>query len=67
MFLDRKGVLLDDFLPQGPTINAGVCRDTLQILQRSIQNKRHGILTWGVAMIHNNACPYIAAAMQNLI
>ena len=39
MFWDRKGVLLVDFLPQGSTINADVCCDTLQKLRRTIQNK----------------------------
>jgi len=29
MFLDRKGVLLVEFLPQGSTINVGVCCNTL--------------------------------------
>ena len=65
MFLDRKDVLLVDFLPQGSTINAGVCCDTLKNLRHSIQNKRRGMLSWGVVMIHDNTCPH--TAMQNLI
>jgi len=67
MFWDRKGVLLVDFLPYGSTISAGICCNTLQNLRRAIQNKRRGILSWSVVMIHNNARPHTAAAMQNLI
>jgi len=54
-----------EFLPQGSTINAGVCCDTLQKLQRAIQNKQRGTLSQGVVIIHNNAHPH--TAMQNLI
>ena len=67
VFWYRKGVLLVDFLPQGSTINAGVCCDTLQKLCCAIQNERRGMLSQGVVMIYDNACPHTAAAMQNLI
>jgi len=65
MFWDRKGVLLVDFLPQGSTINAGVYYNTLQKLHRAIQNKRHGVLSRSVVMIHDNTRPH--TTMQNLI
>jgi len=67
VFWDRKGVLLVDFLPQGSTINASVYCDTFKKLHRAIQNKRRGMLSWGVVMIHDNAHPHTAAAMQHLI
>jgi len=67
VFWDRKGVLLVDFLPQGSTFNAGVYCETLKKLHRAIQNKRCGMLSQGVVMIHDNARPHTAAAMQNLI
>jgi len=67
VFWDRKGVLLVDFLPQGSTINAGVYCDTLKILRRAIQNKRRGMLSRGVVMIHDNIHPHTAAATQNLV
>jgi len=67
VFWDRKGILLVDFLPQGSTINAGVYCDTLKKLHRAIQNKRHGMLSQSVVMIHDNARPHTAAATQNLI
>jgi len=64
MFWDRKGVLLSEFLPQGSTINAGVCCNTLQKLHRMIQNKRHGMFS-RVVLVHDNTNPH--TAMQNLI
>jgi len=67
VFWDRKDVLLVDFLPQGSTINAGVYCDTLKKLRCAIQNKRRGMLSRGVVMIHDNARPHTAAATQNLI
>ena len=64
-FWDRKGVLLVDFLPQDSTINAGVYCNTLKKLRCAIQNKRRGMLSRGVVMIHDSARPH--TAMQNLI
>jgi histone-lysine N-methyltransferase SETMAR len=63
---DRKSVLLVEFLPQGSTINAGAYCDTLKELRHAIQNKRRGMLSWGVVMLHENAYPHIAITMQNL-
>jgi hypothetical protein len=67
VFGDRKGILLADFLPQGSTINAGVYCDTLKKLRQAIQNKRRGMLSRRVVMIHDDARPHTAAATQNLI
>jgi hypothetical protein len=39
---------------------------TLQKLHRAIQNKRRGMLSRGVVMIHDNAHPHTAVAKQNL-
>jgi len=64
MFWDRKGVLLADFLPQGSTINAGVCWNT-QKLHRMIQKKQRGMFSRGVVLIHDNTNPQ--TAMQNVI
>ena len=67
VFWDRKGVLLVDFLPQGFTINADVYCDALTKLHHAIQNKRRGMLSRGVVLTHDNACPHTAATTQNLI
>ena len=50
---------------KAPQSVAGFCCNTLQKLQRSIQNKRRSMLSWAVVMIHENTCPH--TAMQNLI
>jgi hypothetical protein len=40
---------------------------TLKKLRQAIRNKRRGMLSRGVVMIHDNARPHTAAATQNLI
>jgi hypothetical protein len=67
LFWDRKGVLLVEFLPQDSTINARVYCDTLKKLRRSIQNKRRGMLSWGVVMPRDNARPHTATTTQDLV
>ena len=66
VFWVRKGVLLVDFLPQDFPVNAGVCCDTLKKFCHVIQNKRRGMLGWGVLMIHGNTHPHAATVTQNL-
>ncbi|KAJ4426888.1 hypothetical protein ANN_26687 [Periplaneta americana] len=60
VYWDRKGILLIDFLPRGETVNADRYCETLQKLRRAIQNKRRGMLTAGVVLLHDNACPHTA-------
>ena len=60
VFWDRYGVLLLDYHPNGQTINAQVYCDTLQRLRRAIQNKRQGLLSSGVVLLHNNARLHMA-------
>ncbi|KAJ4448311.1 hypothetical protein ANN_10326, partial [Periplaneta americana] len=60
VFWDRKGILLIDFLPRGETINADRYCETLRKLRRAIQNKRRGMLTAGVVLLHDNARPHTA-------
>ncbi|XP_046659139.1 histone-lysine N-methyltransferase SETMAR-like [Homalodisca vitripennis] len=51
----------------GTTINAeGYC-GTLQRLRRAIQDKRRGMLTSGVVLIHDNARPHSAALTKRLL
>jgi hypothetical protein len=61
VFWDRQGVLLVEFLPKSTTINA------LTKLRRAIQNKRRGMFTHGVVLLHDNARPHTAAQTQALI
>ena len=50
---------------KAPQSVAVVCCNTLKKLRRSIQNKRRGMLSRAVVMIHDNTCPH--TAMQNPI
>jgi hypothetical protein len=56
-----------EFLPQGSTINVGVYCYTLKKLRCVVENKRRGMLSWGLVMLHDNACPHTAATKQDLI
>jgi histone-lysine N-methyltransferase SETMAR len=51
----------------GNCVQAGVYCDTLKKLRRTIQNKRRGMLSRGVVMLHNNARPHTVATTQDLI
>jgi hypothetical protein len=66
-FWDRKGVLMMEFMQQGTTIlSEGYC-ETLKKLSRAIQNKRHGMLTYGVVLLHDNHCLHTVARTQALL
>ncbi|GFW45136.1 histone-lysine N-methyltransferase SETMAR [Trichonephila clavipes] len=54
-------------MQQGTTINAAAYCTTLTKLRRAIQNKRRGLLTSGVLLLHDNARPHSAINTQNLI
>ncbi|GFT94440.1 uncharacterized protein TNCV_1566191 [Trichonephila clavipes] len=54
-------------MQQGTTINAAAYCATLTKLRRAIQNKRRGLLTSGVLLLHDNASPHSAINTQNLI
>jgi len=67
VFWDRQDVLLVKFLPQGATINSAVYCETLKKLRCAIQNKRHGMLSAIILLLHDNAQPHSAAQAQDLI
>lgn len=67
VFWDRKGVLLVEFLPRGETINAARYCETLKKLRRAIQNKRRGMLSQGIVLLHDNARPHAAGVTQRQI
>ena len=58
---------VDRILPQGTTINSVVCCETLKKLRRAIQNKRRGMLSATILLLHDNAWPLCAAQTQDLI
>ena len=45
-------------MPPGATINAAAYCDTLTRLRRAIQNKRRGMSSRGVCLLHANAWPH---------
>ena len=67
LFGTEKQFLLIEFLPRDETINRETNCQTLKKLRRAIQNKRGGMLTDGVVMLHDNAQPHTARDTQNLI
>ncbi|KAJ4432825.1 hypothetical protein ANN_21464 [Periplaneta americana] len=67
VFWDRKDVLLLDFMPKGTTINANRYCETLRKLRRAIQNKRLGMLSRGVVLLHDNARPHTVASTRELL
>jgi hypothetical protein len=71
VFWDAEGVLLLDFLEQGKgwggrrSINAERYCETLTRLKNAIGQKRPGLLTAGVILLHDTARPHTAAAIVN--
>jgi len=51
----------------GTTITSEVYCETLNKIRSSIQNKRRGMLTKGVVLLHDNARPHTAARTNALI
>jgi histone-lysine N-methyltransferase SETMAR len=66
VFWDRHDVLLIDFMTQGTTINYVYCETVSKLLQ-AIQNKRRGLLSSGVLLLHDNAQPHTAARTRQLL
>ena len=67
VFWDRKGIVLIDFLERGLTINADDYCETVRKLRRAIQNKRRGMLSSGIVLLHDNARPHTAARTAQLL
>jgi len=51
----------------GTTITAETYCETLKKLRRAIENKKRGMLTSGVVLLHDNAHPHTAAHTQALL
>jgi len=59
IFWDQDGILLNDYLPKGQTINAEYYSSLL------LKEKRRGKVTKGVLFFHDNAPAHRALATQN--
>jgi hypothetical protein len=66
-FLNAQNVLLVEFMPLGTTINAESYCATLRRLRYAIQNRRRGILSSGVMLLHDNARQHAAARTQAML
>lgn len=67
VFWDAQGILLVEFMERGTTITSAVYCETMKKLRRAIQNKRRGLLTSGVVLLHDNARPHSARRTQDLL
>ncbi|GFX44862.1 uncharacterized protein C05D11.1 [Trichonephila clavipes] len=67
VFWDVQGILLIEFMTHGTTINSEVYSRTLKKLKRAIQNKRCGLLSSGVVLLHNNVCPHTAVRTREVL
>ncbi|GBM52926.1 Histone-lysine N-methyltransferase SETMAR [Araneus ventricosus] len=63
-FWDARGILLIEFMTRGTTINSEVYCRTLKKLKRAIQNKCRGLLSSGVVLLYDNACPHTAVKKE---
>jgi hypothetical protein len=56
VFCDRKGWPIVEFMQQGTTTKSW-----------AIRNKRSGMLTYGIVLLHDNARPHTAACTSSLL
>jgi histone-lysine N-methyltransferase SETMAR len=67
VFCDRKGVLMVESMQQGTTIMSEVYCETLKKLNRAIQNKRCGMLIYGIVLLYDNLHLHTAARTRALL
>ena len=67
VFWDRRGILIVDLLTRRKTMNAERYCETVQKLRLAIQNKRHGLLSGGVVLLHDNARPLTVRRSTHLL
>ena len=64
IFWDQDGILLNDYLPKGQTINSEYYSSLLVPLKDILKEKRRGKFTKGVLFLHDNAPAHRALAAQ---
>ncbi|GFU72922.1 mariner Mos1 transposase [Trichonephila clavipes] len=67
VFWDVQGFLLIEFMTRGTPINSEVYSRTLKKLKRTIQNKRRGLLSSGVVLLHDHARPHTAVRTREVL
>ena len=66
-FFDIEGLLMLDFKDPHITVNANRYKETLDKLQKAIKNKRPGMLSRGVILLHDNARPHVANTVKDAL
>lgn len=64
VFWDCKGILLLNFMERNTTINATYYAGLLTTLRQKIREKRRGMLSKGVRLLHDNAPVHTAGVVQ---
>ncbi|GFV13250.1 histone-lysine N-methyltransferase SETMAR [Trichonephila clavipes] len=67
VFCDTQSSPLLECMPLGTTIKAAAYFNSLKRLRRTIQNKRRGMLTNGVRLLHDNARPHTALVITKAL
>ncbi|GBO46078.1 hypothetical protein AVEN_236710-1 [Araneus ventricosus] len=67
VFFDCEGVVYTEFMWKGTTINTDSYCETLRGLRKAVKNKRHGKLSKGPVLLHDNARPHNAFTTQGLL
>jgi len=63
LFRDERGAILEHYMPRGNTVTDAMYADLLKNhLRPAIKSKRHGLLTTGVLLQHDNARPHTACS-----
>jgi len=65
-FLDCKGVLLVDCIPQKTTMTGPYYGEVLTNLRQAVKEKRRGMLTRGPLLLHGNAPANMARVAQTV-
>ncbi|KAK8406892.1 hypothetical protein O3P69_007447 [Scylla paramamosain] len=68
VFWDSRGPILEHYLETGSTVNSERYSDMLiNKLKPAIRNKRRGLLSEGVLLLHDNARPHTAVHTINIL
>jgi len=64
IFWDCKGILLIDFKERNTSVNDAYCASVLHKLRDTVKEKRRGMLSRGVCLLHDNAPVHTAAVAK---
>ena len=68
LFWDYNGPILEHYMPRGSTVTSATYSNLLrENLKPAIRQKRRGLLTTGVCLLHDNARPHTAKATVSTI